>query len=84
MAFQWVFSNDVTVDPCDEPDVAIQHYALAVLYFSTNGAGWTSTDDAWLSITADPCAWHGIVCNEDGLVTDILLSKCSACLRVNE
>jgi hypothetical protein len=54
----------------------IQRYALATLFFSTNGASWL-TKDGWLS-NSDECAWYSDAdssfCDENGSVKDLSLS----------
>ena len=64
---QWlgrIFHADVTVCTTDDrPD----YYALAALYQSTNGPGWTNRDN-WLS--DEPLeVWHGVSTDSDGRVT---------------
>ena len=58
-AFQW-FDESGGVDVCTYP-TAQQRYALAVLYFSTNGDGWTD-NTGWLSGLPE-CGWFGVTCD---------------------
>jgi hypothetical protein len=50
-AFMWLRS-----DSYDEPYRINQRYALAVLYFSTNGGSWTFAS-GWMSNTSE-CTWY--------------------------
>jgi hypothetical protein len=43
----------------------VQCDALVALYNSTAGPAWT-TRTGWLTAT-DPCTWHGVVCDGDGV-----------------
>lgn len=66
----------------------IQRFGLACIHFSTNQVSNTYTeaqftgydlppwnrDDGWLD-TEDECTWYAIVCNEQGYVTEINLTK---------
>ena len=58
----------------------VQRFALATLYFSTNqvpnvfegSPGKWSSEEGWL-LAANECQWEGIVCDNAGRVTGILL-----------
>jgi len=63
MAYQWIL-NDDNIDACLEPDRARQRYALAVLYYSTSGDGWTDRM-GWLS-ELNECRWARVTCHENG------------------
>lgn len=70
MAYQWLLDTDpAQVDPCTYPTVQ-QRYALATMYYSTNGDDWAETS-GWLT-GANECMWFGISCGSDQ-VTDIAL-----------
>ena len=73
-AFEWL-ANDSNLESYSDQE-KIQRYALATLYFSTNGNSWTR-HDYWLS-NADVCGkWYQdggtINCNSDGEVSDLIL-----------
>ena len=70
---QWlgrIMHADVSVCTTDDrPD----YYALAALYQSTNGPGWTNSDN-WLS--DEPLGtWHGVSTDSDGRVTGLDLRE---------
>jgi len=71
-AFRWIVYGDrAQVDVCTYPAVQ-QRFALATLYFATEGNGWTD-NSTWL--TGEPeCNWLGVFC-EGGLVTFLSLCK---------
>ena len=74
LALDWIANRDTyRMDP-DDP-LLIQRYALAVLYFSTNGKGWKKTFK-WLTGVHE-CEWKadgGVrQCNEQGEITDLSL-----------
>ena len=46
-----------------DPSVTLQRFALAVLYYATDGNNWANNDQ-WLSPTKE-CTWFGITCNAD-------------------
>lgn len=56
-AASWIMYDD----PIDNPDWLIPRYALAVLYYSTNGAAWTTTE-GWMT-DASACDWYGMRCD---------------------
>ena len=51
----------------------VERQALADLYYSTNGEGWTERGN-WL--VGDPCVnqWYGVTCDEHGGVTEVFLN----------
>ena len=71
-AFQWIKSfTNVTSN-----QKLLQRYALASLFYTTDGPRWTKTD-SWLS-AADECFWYttaesGIFCDSNGNVMEINL-----------
>lgn len=56
---------------CEEPDFA----ALYELYYSTQGQNWLDKTnwDSDIFSGCDPCQWHGVTCDENGNITDIIL-----------
>lgn len=73
-ALDWIANRDsYQINPSDP--LLIQRYALAVLYFATNGVGWKNQLN-WLSGVHE-CQWTGDggvrKCNNDGKVTDLSL-----------
>eukprot|EP00934_Nitzschia_sp_Nitz4_P003418 Nitzschia sp. Nitz4//scaffold214_size40253//13027//15296//NITZ4_007587-RA/size40253-processed-gene-0.2-mRNA-1//1//CDS//3329542099//3408//frame0 len=70
----------------NKTDMSIQllqeRYALVVLYFSTSGLFWETSEDYYLNTTSSVCAWHnnnnsqGILCDSDGFVQEVLLVDC--------
>ena len=71
------------------PERLVQRYALASLYYATNGVANEFTDEifgfgnpprpwidesGWL-VNDDECSWYKITCNEDGQVTKIELHQ---------
>jgi hypothetical protein len=69
-AFEWLDGMDTETDPCSYPTLE-QRYALATMYYSTNGDDWRNNQE-WLS-AAPECDWYKITCNEDGQVVAINL-----------
>ncbi len=71
-ALQWVANSDKSKLKSDDP-LALERYALAVLYYETYGMSnqtdpstegkWIESSN-WLSNTG-VCSWHGIVCEGD-------------------
>ena len=52
---------------------AVERQALVDLYYSTNGEGWTESEN-WL--VDDPCVnqWYGVTCDEHGGLTEVFLN----------
>jgi hypothetical protein len=72
-AYEFLVSGDPAfVDPCSNATVE-QRYAMVVLYNSTNGKDWTNSA-GWLTAEQE-CNWYGVTCNDDDLVTELLLCK---------
>jgi hypothetical protein len=67
-AYNFMVNDPLQPNVCTYPTID-QRYALATLYYSTNGATWID-DTRWLSADTE-CGWRGIVCNGNGLVTEI-------------
>ncbi|KAG7369106.1 RHS repeat-associated core domain containing protein [Nitzschia inconspicua] len=75
MAASWLISEDpASVDPCTYETLS-QRYALANLFFATDGASWT-VNTGWLS-GEDECDWSNVECSSGNglsLVTGLTLS----------
>ncbi|KAL3937443.1 MAG: hypothetical protein SGBAC_007454 [Bacillariaceae sp.] len=74
-ALAWLSSDD-SMDAFFVSQKLIQRWALAVLYYSTNGEEW-KTQDKWLT-NHDECEWYTAdpytpVCNENGLLYSLHL-----------
>ncbi len=54
----------------------VQRWALATFYYSLWGEEWT-VNDGWMNTgyLNNECTWHGLVCNQAGMVTSIDLSE---------
>jgi len=79
-AFQWIVNEDARMVHAEDPYL-IQRYALAAIFFATNGKSWHNGDLHWLSGVHE-CFWTkkvkgrpmGVVgCNDDRRVTYIEL-----------
>eukprot|EP00587_Corethron_hystrix_P016558 CAMPEP_0113329790 /NCGR_PEP_ID=MMETSP0010_2-20120614/21159_1 /TAXON_ID=216773 ORGANISM="Corethron hystrix, Strain 308" /NCGR_SAMPLE_ID=MMETSP0010_2 /ASSEMBLY_ACC=CAM_ASM_000155 /LENGTH=456 /DNA_ID=CAMNT_0000192045 /DNA_START=70 /DNA_END=1437 /DNA_ORIENTATION=+ /assembly_acc=CAM_ASM_000155 len=70
-AFQWLLEGDCG-NICPDDPFLVQRYVLAVLYFSTSGENWKTSD--FLSCSHE-CGWFPgrIQCNNRKEVTKILL-----------
>lgn len=53
----------VTVDQTNVQEHALTRFALAVIYYTTGGAGWKNNSE-WLS-AANHCDWYGVACCQD-------------------
>jgi hypothetical protein len=53
----------------------LQRYALATLYYSTNGERWSQSSTSWVAQRSDECVWSGIECNNAGGVEVLQLSN---------
>ena len=74
MAFRFLV-EDPLLSICT-PQAIEQRYALATLYFSTEGSTWTRRD-RWLSESHE-CQWFGVTCDENQgalFVTTLELGK---------
>jgi hypothetical protein len=56
-AASWIMYDD----PIDNEEWLIPRYGLAVLFYATNGAGWTNST-GWLT-EVNACEWIGIRCD---------------------
>jgi len=86
LAYNWLLENDERkLSASDVPDI-IQRYALASLYFATNGDKWTtcgrggsissceSLEQRFLS-GASECVWFGAGCDDDGHIDTLNLRE---------
>lgn len=71
-AFEWLDGMDTSTDPCTYATLT-QRYSLAVFFYATGGAGWT-TRTGWLSPAAE-CSWYNVDCDNEDLVSGIRLRK---------
>ena len=71
MALEWAKSDSQTT--MYPEDRVVQRYALATLYYATNGSGWNSST-GWVT-DLNECLWHtsGSSCNETGHFTSLRL-----------
>ena len=51
----------VTVDPWNVKEDTVTRYALAVIYYETNGSEWTNSQN-WLAADQRHCDWYGVGC----------------------
>ena len=75
MAYDWITNVDTATDPCTDAASTVTRFALATLYYSSNGENWTDSTN-WISSTASQCTWYGITCNDNGDVETLQLCKC--------
>jgi len=78
MAYLWILNMDTDVDPCTDPFVSQQRYALATFYYSTGGDSWTEKTN-WLTDVSE-CDWFGVTCHEATKAVSVLkfgMYKCS-------
>ena len=79
LAFQWI--NDPSINDIDfnqQPNRVISRFALATLYYSTNGASWVYATD-WLSKSHE-CDWYTTstnvpVCDDAGNFVTLALDN---------
>ena len=76
MAYDWMSNLDTALDVCTYSTLD-QRYAMATLYFSTKGDGWTKSA-GWLTDVSE-CSWELAICNVDGLLTGLNMSKSINC-----
>jgi Leucine-rich repeat (LRR) protein len=69
-ALEWVRNNDTVPWRDERNDTSqllsreLQRFALATLYFSTNGALWSASEN-WLNRTSSECEWKGCCCGPE-------------------
>ena len=70
MALEWVAADPDVANRLYSNSKIVQRWALAVLFFVTNGESWYQSND-WLSFT-DECTWFskasGSICDSNGLL----------------
>jgi hypothetical protein len=67
----WLLNADpASVDPCTYPTL-LQRYALATLYFATEGDNWIDNAE-WL-LGEHECNWTKVSCDETLETTDLML-----------
>ena len=69
-AFAWLLeyhANRTLLDHVVTDDALVEAYALAVLYYSTNGDQWHNNLN-WLTVQShnNVCNWYGVYCKCDG------------------
>jgi hypothetical protein len=85
MAFDWITNIDNATDPCTDAESTVTRFALATLYYSTNGESWTDSTN-WISSSVSHCTWYGITCDDNGDVDAFQLGtyfyyvKCYICV----
>jgi len=71
-AFDWLVSDGMMENPCEQEDTIVQRFGAATFFFATNGEEWTDKS-FWLS-GENECEWFGIECDiEDKNVVEIEL-----------
>ena len=74
-AASWILTTDSwTLPAAAPPEMYIERYILAMLYFNTDTLGWLN-EAGWLSSSLSVCEWAGIVCNRDMRVQEIDLGE---------
>ena len=58
-AFNWIVTNNTHLAVLSNEQI-IQRYALATIFFSTDGNSWND-HTGWLS-ELDECSWYGVEC----------------------
>jgi len=56
----------------DDHNLIVQRYICSLIYFSSNGDGWTNSSN-WLT-DINVCKWYGVSCKKQ-IVNDLALSK---------
>lgn len=69
-AASWLVENPLYSTYSEERKIV--RYALAMLYLSLDGPGWTS-NDGWMDDRTDECDWAEVVCDEQGKVSKLNL-----------
>lgn len=72
-AITWLALQDTRGLPIEDTWDLAERYALATLYFATNGNTWDS-DARWLSGDSQ-CVWRGVTCDGDDRITQLDLSN---------
>jgi len=69
-AYAWLVEDSEFGGGYTDEKRLLQRYALATLYFATNGVHWTKSDN-WITL-ADECDWFGISGCEDADTEEII------------
>jgi len=85
LAFEWIVETDNWIRDVfgetstillnlgsDDRNLIVQRYICSLIYFSSNGDGWTNSSN-WLT-DINVCKWYGVSCKKQ-LVNDLALSK---------
>jgi Leucine-rich repeat (LRR) protein len=75
-ALEWLLDNELLEDYGENR--VLQRYTMAVLFYASNGSGWSS-NAGWLS-DQDECTWYSSgsetnICTDQGLVGEFNLDK---------
>ena len=84
-ALDWLVNNDDSegLIPSQNSGRLLDRYVLAILYLSTNGDGWSRSNEGWMS-EASVCTWYiyqssttdGNICPQsNGRVNQIYFGK---------
>uniref|UniRef100_A0A7S1VC73 Leucine-rich repeat-containing N-terminal plant-type domain-containing protein n=1 Tax=Grammatophora oceanica TaxID=210454 RepID=A0A7S1VC73_9STRA len=84
-AMDWMLQDSFSLSHSDDHDRMVQRFALAVLFFATNGpytwitpsSGWLDNSDLSSSSSTDECEWEHVGCSteEQGVVDRLELSE---------
>lgn len=72
MAMSWYTFEDSS-GYGDLETFSFERFALASLYFATNGDQWTSSNN-FISEKVE-CTWEGIFCDKNEVISEIVLRK---------
>lgn len=76
-----ITANEWTNDPVIRPFV--EAYALAVLYFATNGEKWKKSE-GWTNPALSPCKFQGVICTKMDLSAPFVDTGVSATTNVKQ
>ncbi|KAL3785994.1 hypothetical protein ACHAWO_012192 [Cyclotella atomus] len=73
IAAEFLLYDDELQIPARDPRF-IERYALAVFYYTNGGCAgdWIDTTN-WMNPKRDHCQWYGVVCDLQGLVTELAM-----------
>ena len=73
-ALDWILRSEISMIEWDCQNLLKEKFALATLFYATNGnESWVSTD-GWMS-SDSICSWYGITCNSRGAIRRLDLSQ---------
>ena len=72
-AYQWI-KGDSSVQKTFSDEDILDRYALAVLYYGTNGNSWSSTSSFDFLLPISHCEWYGVTCNSSNRPVNLTLS----------